>query len=267
MRAKLALATGVCALAMASGVFGQTLTPTAPPPLTPTAPPLAPNPPNPPPAPPPPSPAPLVPAAPPPAPTPPAPPPAPAPLAPSTPNPPPAPPPAPLPAPSPQSTAQPAAPRGVVTKLSSFAVGNWSVSAFSAPGSMDLDFCAGEVPYDNGITLGFRVTRDYQWSMALFNSAWRLTPGSTYSLAYSIDYSGTTGTTGIAISGTGVRVPLAPDVGLFKRFMLGNRLNVVAASQSFGFNLTDTSKLLPDLLSCVESYVGAAPATSNPFAR
>jgi hypothetical protein len=102
--------------------------------------------------------------------------------------------------------------------------------------------------------------------MALFNPAWKLTPGASYSLAYTIDYSPPNAATAIAIGVTGVRVPLAPDANLFRRFMAGVRLNVVSASESFNFNLTDTSKLLPDLLSCVQSYVGAAPPTSNPFA-
>jgi hypothetical protein len=131
---------------------------------------------------------------------------------------------------------------------------------------MDFDNCAAEVPYDNGVTLGFRVTRAFEWSMAFFNPAWKLTPGASYSLTFTIDYSPPDTATAIAIGVAGVRVPLAPDVALFKRFMGGERLNVTAASENFGFNLTDTSKLLPDLLSCVESYSGAAPPKSNPFA-
>ncbi len=242
MRAIVALATCTCLFATASGVSGQQLTPTAPPPLTPSEPP-APSVPLPTP-----SAATLTPAVPPAAP-------------PITPN-----------VPSPAPTAAPAPTSGggggaaAVVKLSSSTVGNWTVAAFSAPGSMDFDFCAAEVPYDSGITLGFRVTRSFEWNMALFNRSWALNPGSQYPLTFSIDYSQPIGATAIAIGVTGVRVPLAPDAALFRRFMAGARLNVVSASQKFGFNLTDTSKMLPDLLSCVQSYVGAAPQTSNPFA-
>jgi hypothetical protein len=242
MRANLALATCVSALVAASGAWGQ-LTPTAPPPLTPAAPPAAPSAPTPAP-----SAAPLTPAAPPVAPNPPPPP------------PPPAPPPAPIPAPP--STGG----SGVVTKLITFAVGNWSVSAFSAPGSVNFDNCAATVPYDNGVTLGFRITRDFDWSMALFNPAWSLTQGSSYSLTYAIDYSPPAAATAIALGPHGVRVVLPPSADLFRRFMAGARLNVVSASQTFGFNLTDTSVVLPDLLTCVQNYVGPTP-TANPFAR
>jgi len=101
--------------------------------------------------------------------------------------------------------------------------------------------------------------------MAFFDPAWRLTPRTSYQLAFTIDSSPPDVATATAISVNAVEVPLAPDVALFKRFMEGERLQVVAASENFIFDLTDTSKLLPDLLRCVESYVGAAPPTSNPF--
>jgi hypothetical protein len=129
-----------------------------------------------------------------------------------------------------------------------------------------LDNCAATASYDSGVTLGFRVTHDFQWSMALFNPGWKMTPGTSYPLAYTIDYSPPNAAIAIALGATGVRVPLPPDTNLFGRFMAGEQLNVAAASQNFVFNLTDTSQLLPALLNCVESYVGAAPANSNPFA-
>ncbi|MGD0635224.1 MAG: hypothetical protein ABSA13_13265 [Beijerinckiaceae bacterium] len=130
---------------------------------------------------------------------------------------------------------------------------------------MAFDHCVGETLYRNGITLAFGVTRTFQWSMAFFDPAWQLTPGTSYPLAFTIDRSQPDMATAIAISANTVVVPLAPDVALFKRFMKGEKLTVEAASEAFVFDLTDTSKLLPDLLRCVESYVGTAPSTSNPF--
>ena len=47
--------------------------------------------------------------------------------------------------------------------------------------------------------------------------------------------------------------------------MHGNQLTVNAASQNFLFDLTKTIELLPDLLRCVEGYVGQAPPSNNPF--
>ncbi len=101
--------------------------------------------------------------------------------------------------------------------------------------------------------------------MGFFDPAWQLVPGTAYPLAFTIDSSPPDMATAIAISAKMVEVPLAPNVALFKRFMEGERLKVVAASENFIFDLTKTSELLPDLLRCVEGYVGAAPPSSNPF--
>jgi hypothetical protein len=240
MRVIAALTTCVYLLAAASGASGQSLTPTAPPPLTPTEPP------------------PVAPTAPSsaPSPTPTAPP-----LAPSAPPPvaPSAPPPAPRGRPAPTQTP------GAVTTLSTLTVGNWSGGAYSAPGSRDFDHCAAETLYDSGITLGFTVTNTFQWGMYFYNPAWKLTTGTSYPLAFTIDYSPPDTATAIAYAYDAVDVPLTPDMTLFNRFIAGERLKVEAAHENFVFNLTDTSKLLPDLLNCVHSYVGATPDPSNPF--
>jgi hypothetical protein len=104
--------------------------------------------------------------------------------------------------------------------------------------------------------------------MYFYNPAWKLTTGTSYPLAFSIDGSPPDTATAIAYAYDAVDVPLAPDMALFNRFIAGETLKVEAAHESFDFYLTDTSKLLPDLLDCVHSYVGAPPATpdpSNPF--
>jgi hypothetical protein len=237
MRAIATLAASVGVLT-ASGVFAQDippstpgstaqLTPTPLPPLTPTPPP--------------------APSAPPPAPLP--------------------PPPAPLPPPPAPSTPPPprVANSGTVTTLSTFKVGNWSAGAYSVAGSMAFDHCAGAANYKSGITLVFAVSRTFQWSMGLYNQSWQLAQGSTYQVNYAIDASGPTLAKAVAIGPSQVEIPLAPNVTLFQRFMHGEQLKVNAASQNFVFDLTNTIELLPDLLRCVENYVGAAPPSANPF--
>jgi hypothetical protein len=192
---------------------------------------------------------------------------APPPLAPTAPTPvaPTAPPPLRPTTPTPVATPAPSNTGGAVTTLGTFSVGNWSAGAYTAPGLMTFDHCAAEVQYQNGVTLGFAVTRDYQWSMAFYDPNWQLTPGASYPISFTIDYSQPSTATAIAFDVSAVDVPLAPDASLFRRFMDGERLRVVAAEESFDFNLTDTSQMLPDLLNCVRSYVGAAPPTANPF--
>ena len=154
-----------------------------------------------------------------------------------------------------------------VQTLSSFEVGQWSAGAYSVAGETAFDHCAGAAKYSSGITLAFSVSNDFRWSMGFFNPKWGLTAGSTYPITFSIDGSDDYSGTATAISPKEVQVPLAPTVGLFKRFMQGDQLKVDAASEVISFDLTDTSKLLPDLLKCVENYSGTAPQSSNPFAN
>ncbi len=130
---------------------------------------------------------------------------------------------------------------------------------------MVFDYCAGSADYKNGITLIFAVTHAFQWNMNFYSSSWQLNPGSTYQVTYSIDSYGSANPIATAISPNAVQVLLPPNQTLFQQFMRGNQLKLITSSQSFVFDLTDTSQLLPDLLSCAESYVGAAPSSSNPF--
>ena len=159
----------------------------------------------------------------------------------------------------------PAASSGTITTLATFSVGNWNAGAYSVPGSMAFDHCAAAAEYKSGITLIFAVSRTFQWSMGLYNSSWQLSQGSTYQITYAVDGSGPTIAKAVALGPSQVEIPLAPNVTLFQRFMHGNQLSVNAASQNFLFDLTRTIELLPDLLRCVENYVGQAPPSNNPF--
>lgn len=163
---------------------------------------------------------------------------------------------------TPPAATSPAAP---VTTLSTFKVGNWTVGAYTAPGSTGLGYCAGVVPYKNGITLAFAVSNAFQWSMALYDPAWKLTAGMTYQVAYAIDSAAANLASATALNANAVDVPLAPNIPLFKQFMEGEQLKVQAAAATFVFDLTDTIQMLPALLRCVEAYVGTAPPSANPF--
>jgi hypothetical protein len=159
----------------------------------------------------------------------------------------------------------PAANVGTITTLTTFSIGNWSAGAYSVPGSMAFDHCAASAEYKSGITLIFAVSRTFQWSMGMYNSAWQLSQDTSYQVTYAIDGSGPTIAKAVAIGPSQVEIPLAPNETLFQRFMRGNQLTINAASQNFLFDLTKTIELLPDLLSCVENYVGKAPPSNNPF--
>jgi len=171
----------------------------------------------------------------------------------------------PSPAPSnPQPSPRSQGGGGAVTNLSTFTVGNWSGTAYSAPGSQALDNCAAQVLYKNGLTLGFWVDHNYQWGMFLVDPDWKLTAGVSYPITYSIDRSRPAAANADASSRTTVLISLPADQGLFRQFEDGSGLTIVAAEKSFEFYLTDTSQLLPKLIDCVDYYMRAASAPNSP---
>lgn len=161
-------------------------------------------------------------------------------------------------------TPSPRAPALLV--LSTFAVGNWTAHAFAASGTGTFSFCAGTVPYRNGITVSFVLSNTFQWGIVLYDPGWSLNTGTAYPVGLQIDSSRTGIDSATAISSNEVLIPLAPTVALFKDFMAGEQLKVQAATASYTFNLTNTAELLPNLLKCAETYAGKAPVSANPFA-
>jgi hypothetical protein len=162
-----------------------------------------------------------------------------------------------------------AAPAG---QLSKFEVAGWNGGAFTNPAGTQFNHCAASARYNSGIFVSFAVSRSYQWSMAFSHSAWRLTRGQSYPIAFTVDQDTPLRATAVAIGSDQVEVVLADSAQLFNRFRQGQQLRVAAAGQIFTFNLTGTSQVLPVLLRCVQVNLNpqrpAAPASvaSNPFA-
>jgi hypothetical protein len=150
--------------------------------------------------------------------------------------------------------------------LSSFSIGNWAAGAYSTNGTTTFDHCAALATYKNGINMLFAVSRGFQWSMGFENPSWALTPGQSYPIAFTVDGHAPLLATAVALSKVEVEVRLADSAPLFESFMHGEVLRVEAATQNFTFDLTNTVELLPALVRCAQSYVGAKGASANPFA-
>src|SRR5262245_36222932 len=156
-------------------------------------------------------------------------------------------------------------------QISSFQVAGWRGGAYTNQAGNQFNHCAAAATYNSGIVVSFAVSRSYQWSMAFSHGSWRLTPGQSYDVAFTVDQASPLGARAIAISTNQVEVVLADSSQLFQRFRQGHQLRVAAAGQVFTFILTGTSQLLPTLLQCVRANLNPQPATApsvaaNPFA-
>ena len=157
-----------------------------------------------------------------------------------------------------------------------FKIYNWKAGAYASNTTNQFSHCAASAKYKSGITVYFSINRRYEWSMAFSKPDWGLNRGEVYDIAFRIDQLTPIRAKARAISPILVQVPLHDSSTLFRQFRDGQRLRVATANQVFGFKLTDTSEILPALLTCVRGYVNSPieaeranpfkrPGTSNPF--
>ncbi|MBR1216556.1 hypothetical protein JQ557_01030 [Bradyrhizobium sp. U87765 SZCCT0131] len=146
---------------------------------------------------------------------------------------------------------------GHAKTIKTFEVGGWSAGAYTDEGK--FSHCAGTAGYNSGIHVTVLIGRKYNWGVGFSNPAWRLTPGAEIPLAYVIDGGDVQQVTAKAISPTGVIVGFGGNSDRFQNFSRGRVLRIAASDQVFTFNLTDTSRLLPMLLNCVNEQVSPAP--------
>jgi hypothetical protein len=159
------------------------------------------------------------------------------------------------------------APLGAAT-LRQSTTGNWTVAAFSDDKTNQFSYCAAWTTYNSGVVFGFIVYSDYSWAATFQNPQWKLSAGATYPVALTIDRNAPLNINATAADTTTVGVPLEDSEDLFNKFIHGYRLNLATAGgANFEFILTDTAKVLPQLLVCIRvNEAKVAAASANPFA-
>jgi hypothetical protein len=147
--------------------------------------------------------------------------------------------------------------------LKRFKVGSWDSGAYSDGTRGKFTHCAGSAKYDSGIIVTLIINKEYNWGVAFSHPAWNLTQGMDIDLAYVVDGGEARKTTAKAVSNKQALIGFGGSTDRFKEFSRGYVLKVAAADQLFTFNLTDTSKLLPALLSCVTQQLNPTPVLAS----
>jgi hypothetical protein len=138
-----------------------------------------------------------------------------------------------------------------------FRVGPWHGEAVVF--DKRFSHCGATAPYNNGVALLFIVTREYQWAVGFVSDKFNLEKGQNFKLGLSLDGEEPTVVTAEAISNHTVGIHLAPTAELFNKFRRGGSLRLIEKNTSYTFNLTDTSKVLPALVRCVNEALNPAP--------
>ena len=149
-----------------------------------------------------------------------------------------------------------------------FTIGPWSGDAFVI--DKRFSHCGALALYNSGVAMMFIVTRRYQWAVGFASDKFSFEEGKTYKLALSLDGDEPTIVTGRAIGNDTIRIDLAPTAELFNKFRRGGSLRLSEQRASYTFDLTDTSKVLPALVQCVNASLNPTPmqtAQLAPHAR
>ncbi len=138
-----------------------------------------------------------------------------------------------------------------------FRVGPWNGEAFVI--NNRFSHCGALALYNSGVAMLFIVTRKYQWAVGFMSDKFGFVEGSTYKLGLSLDGDEPTIVTGHATSSGTIRIDLVPTAELFNKFRRGGSLRLIGQGTSYTFDLTDTSKVLPALVQCVNASLNPTP--------
>ncbi|MEX2166440.1 MAG: hypothetical protein WD852_05390 [Methyloceanibacter sp.] len=138
----------------------------------------------------------------------------------------------------------------------SFSVGDWSVSAYSSDTTGRFSHCAGGGVYKSGIVFIVSVDSNYNWYLGFIHDSWRLKKGDTFPINLSFDSRHQFRVQGTALDEKLVKVPMPGNSALIRQFRWARGMTAYAKGYLYAFNLTNTSRLLPALVGCVNANEG-----------
>ena len=142
----------------------------------------------------------------------------------------------------------------------------WRIGAYTNEQTDRFNHCAAGISYQSGIFFFFAIGRDFGWSMNLANNSWQLQTGSRHPIRYQVDNSRIISGTAMVTGPSLVEIELLDSAALFRLLKAGRTLYVEAAGQTFGFDLTNSSKALDAALRCTSTMVARESTNINPFA-
>ncbi|MGH7117407.1 MAG: hypothetical protein ACREFP_00155 [Acetobacteraceae bacterium] len=129
--------------------------------------------------------------------------------------------------------------------------GSWSGGVYRNPQTQRFDYCAAAATYRSGISLVVAIGRNYHWRIAFADRSWNLAAGTAIPLVVSFDHGSPWTLTGEVRSSDLVYVEMPENGALIRSFRDAYTMTVYALGRTFGFDLSDTAELVPELALCV----------------
>jgi hypothetical protein len=111
--------------------------------------------------------------------------------------------------------------------------------------------------YKNGTIFGFGLDSSGAFDLILINEAWNLTKGERLAQV-KVDDSTWSKHTATAISPTILKIAIAMEAESFRVLAVGSTLKVRLGAVEFGYKLTGTKLMLPELIKCAVSLKNAS---------
>lgn len=143
---------------------------------------------------------------------------------------------------------------------------DWEGGAFTDDETGEFSYCTIYGEYESGITLYFGIEGDYELFLALSKPAWNIEVDSEFEVSLMVDGRPQGMFAASAVDPTIIRIEVGDDGDVFESLRRGNLLEVVAALQTFEFELVGTFKGLEKLLDCYKIASTFSHGPDNPFA-
>jgi len=140
----------------------------------------------------------------------------------------------------------------------------WDVAAYTSDRNGVFSHCAGSASYESGITFLVSVTASMTWKLGFLHRGWQLREGETIPIQLVFDNRAKFQVYGEVIDPHFVVVPMPDDSALIKQFRWARVMTAFAKGRLYGFELTNTSKLLPVLVDCTKANTGKTVADWSP---
>jgi hypothetical protein len=154
--------------------------------------------------------------------------------------------------------------------------GVWQGGAYGDEQTHQFQYCSAGASYRSGITMLVTITRNLGWGLAFGDQEWSLQPNQEIPLSMTFDGRNPWSGTARAVNAHLATVPMADNSQLITAFRAAYQMQVFAVGKAFLFNLDGTSRLMVQLVRCVQTqmaiergepppnFAEAPPRTASP---
>ena len=124
--------------------------------------------------------------------------------------------------------------------------------------------CTMTAQSEGGVLLGFVISRNLDWGVALVDDRWSLDVGSVEDVALAVDLRKPIPAIAKVVDPHGILVPLENTDPVMKALRHGRKLTISTPSDRLSFELTGTNEALATLANCVSEHLQAEKASGGP---